>query len=360
MIRSKKIPPDKMTYKIGKNQKVTVTETKTNIRIKASSFHCKKCPIIKLDKDTYRVRRTGKIEKFNHSEKRTDHLASLARSMQRLRDIINTNVTDIANTTWLTITYKENMQDEKQFYDDFRKFIMRLKYFCKTQNYPAFEYICSIEYQARGAIHGHILLLWSNTAPFIKNDIMADIWGFGFTKTTALRGTIENVGAYLTAYLTDIPLEEAIKVKTDFSKHTIKTVNGKKYVKASRLHLYPPGTKLYRCSRGIKRPKQYKVPYNEILETLDKQNARLVYENALCIYDDANHYSSFYTYVRNMYFDITPSSKQQMEIYKSYRVSKYYRDLYQEMLEQSLIYAQYQDYAVSTIIIPDEDFYPTD
>jgi len=115
---------------------------------------------------------------------------------------------------------------------------------------PEFEYIVAMEPQGRGAWHAHLLLLYFSEAPFIPNAILREIWGNGYVQIGKL-SDVDNVGAYLTAYLSDMELSEENEI---LSGKKIKVVNDKRYVKGARLRLYPPKFNLYRCSRGIKRP----------------------------------------------------------------------------------------------------------
>ena len=64
-----------------------------------------------------------------------------------MRDIINTNVVNTNNGLWVTLTYKENMQDTKKLYDDYRKFNMRFQRYLKNNNLPKCEYIVCAEPQ---------------------------------------------------------------------------------------------------------------------------------------------------------------------------------------------------------------------
>lgn len=342
-MRCKRLPPNEVKIKIGKGHPVTLIETGAQLHVKKSTAHTYGCPIIRIDKDHYKLRRNGEIKEFQHSEKRTDNAGSILQSMKRLRDIINTNLTDVKKVTWLTLTYKENMQDEKQLYHDFRKFIMRFKYYCRKHELPNFEYISTVEYQARGALHCHVLLIWDKFAPFIANDIMYDIWKHGYTKTTSLHGNINNIGTYLTAYLTDLPLEEAIQSKADFSKHKVKTVEGKKYVKASRLHLYPPGCNLYRCSKGIRMPKVSRLPYHDVEKILDDSNAKLVFENTLYLYDDSKVFGYSFL-LKNEYYDISADAQLQTQLYKASCINKKYRTELTELIYISMQYTEYSEY----------------
>lgn len=202
------------------------------------------------------------IKFFERSENRGDNYAGLRRSMKAVRDLINCNVTSPANTRWLTLTYAENMTDAKQLCTDRQKFWQKVVYWHKKQSLPVPEYICIVEPQARGAWHTHELWLYPSTAPFLPNAVIADLWGHGFVKVKKLED-VDNVGAYVTAYLCDVPLDEAQAEGMDIGGMELKdaeitaedgTKQTKKYVKGARLHLYPSGMNFYRTSRGVKRP----------------------------------------------------------------------------------------------------------
>ena len=108
---------------------------------------------------------------------------------------------------------------------------------------------------------------------------MEKLWGHGFTKTKAVKDT-DNAGAYFTAYLADIPLDEVEKLDPGnrqiilaeaqkFLKKNSRTKTGsskkKKFIKGGRLALYPPGMNIIRHSKGIAKPLVEWMPY-EIAE----------------------------------------------------------------------------------------------
>lgn len=96
--------------------------------------------------------------------------------------------------TFLTLTYKENMQDLRQANKDFRLFIKRLDY----QTGQKLRYIAVPEYQERGAIHYHILLF---NLPYLKGELIEKIWRHGSTDIRlAYRG--KGIFNYMTKYLT--------------------------------------------------------------------------------------------------------------------------------------------------------------
>lgn len=332
MIKFKKISPDSIELKPSNNMRTKIIDTGVAIETINSFMNYNNCPIEKLDKNHYKLKRTGEIKEFVPSEKRTDNINSIASSMKQLRDIINYNVTDTEKVTWLTLTYAENMQDYNRLYDDYRKFNMRFRYYCAKHNLPKYEYIAVCEPQSRGAWHMHIILLWDSKAPFIANDIIANIWKHGYTKTTAVKNNVDSLGYYLSAYLTDLPFDEAILEKADFSKG-VKTRNDKKYVKASRLQLYPTGINIYRCSKGIKRPKTYFVSKYEADKLIEAREADFTHKTITCIYENNLKPNSFGMFSLHCYYDARASARKRYRLKRSYAISKYYRNLYSEMIQ---------------------------
>ena len=209
--------------------------------------------IQKISADQYINLTTGELCDFEKSETRADNTDSLRKTFKQLRDIVNCNTTDNHNIHWVTLTYADNMTDTKQLYEDFKNFWKRFKYYCNKQNYTAPEYIAVIEPQQRGAWHIHCIIIWKKKRPYIDNNsVFAPMWGHGFTKIQGVPDECDNLGAYLSAYLSDMALTEDGDGK------------GKKYVKGARLILYPVGVNIYRHSRGIKMPVASQIDTDDI------------------------------------------------------------------------------------------------
>ena len=216
----------------------------------------------KLSKEQYLVVSTGEVKEYKKTdEKYCDdfRIDNLKKTFEKLRQLIRTNFTnDSKNQLFLTLTYKENMKDEKQLYSDFDKFYKRLKYKLKNHN---LEYIAVAEPQGRGAWHFHVMLKSTNKSNlFIDNKELEKIWSNGYTDCQRLKS--DDVGTYYVAYFTDLLTED--------------NKGNKKRVKGSRLSMYPKGFKFYRCSRGIEKPKEIYLPYGE----LEKQGYKNTYTNS--------------------------------------------------------------------------------
>ena len=191
---------------------VTVTHMGNITEISYMTKHNSQPKAIKVSGDEYVVVDTGEVKKYaKKSENRSQSENSIRKTMRRIRELIQTNVTDPKKVRWITLTYRENMTDTKRLYEDFRRFNQRLIYQLTSCGIEKPSYICIAEPQGRGAWHMHILYIWKNSpAPFIHNDAFADLWGHGFTKTKALKGT-DNIANYLMCYLTDIEIAPELK-----------------------------------------------------------------------------------------------------------------------------------------------------
>ena len=246
-------------------------------------------PIRKLDKDHGVDLRTGEVIEYRHAANRGESTGNVAQSLRDLRDLINANLTDPEKVLWVTLTYRENMRDEKRLYEDFRRFWQRFKYYLQKHGYPPAEYIAAAEPQGRGAWHMHCLFLFPGKAPFIPNTHMAELWGHGYTKAQSLKG-MDNPGLYLTAYLGDMEFTEAVTSGTRRGRlaevETADEQGGKErkaVVKGARLHLYPAGFNLYRCTRGVKRVEVYEMTEGKAQEIVGE--APLTYEKTVAVTD---------------------------------------------------------------------------
>lgn len=258
--------------------------------------------------DHYIDTRTGEVKEVEHHENRLEQKTNLRRTFRRLRGLINANCAEPSRVRWITLTYEENMTDVDRLYRDFSNFHKRFLYFCKKQKWPRPEYIDVVEPQARGAWHHHLLYIFPGNAPFIQNEILRKIWQHGFVSVRKL-DDVDNVGAYLTAYLGDMPLEEitentsnvvrVMQFDSHFSLESCKEINGKRYVKGARLAFYPANMNLYRCSHGVKQPKSYYVPQWRAEQIV--KDAALTYQRALKITDAE---TGFETILEQKYYNV--------------------------------------------------------
>ena len=230
-----------------------------------------KATIKKLDKNHYCILSTGEIKEYSKKETTEKEKENLKKTFARLRQLIRTNFTkDGNNQLFITLTYAENMTDEKRLYSDFEKFFKRLQYRLKGHK---LDYITVMEPQGRGAWHVHLMLKSNQPILYIDNKELAKIWGFGYTDTERLKS--DDVGTYYVSYFTDvIPNEESVPDKE----------KSKKRQKGERLKNYPKNFKFYRTSQGIKKPKEVYAEYGQ----LEKHGYKKTYESACNLIDENN------------------------------------------------------------------------
>jgi hypothetical protein len=253
-------------------------------------------PIERIDENHYIIKSegTGEVYEYKHGESRLDDTQSVKESLERLRDYINTNVTDVSRCRWLTMTYAENMTDPKRLLEDFRAFNRRCR-----KRYGRYEYITCAEPQGRGAFHYHCVLIFDKIAPFMKNDDVRAMWGQGFVNIRKLTDCY-NVGAYLTAYLSDMTFEEVANATGKLptvKENDLKIVElpdkdgktqSKAVIKGARLKMYPKGFHIYRISRGIQKPIVEKMMNGDALALV--KNYIKIYERSVSIVDKANDF----------------------------------------------------------------------
>ena len=280
---------------------VKVTEMGNVIEVQyMSNRNCKQTVQMLPGGEQYVICSTGEIKDILHKETRKDNKKGLYKTFAHARAVINTNVTNVENVRWCTLTYAENMTDTKRLYKDFEKFNKRFQYYCKSHCYGKAEYIVMMEPQGRGAWHAHLLYIWQNKAPYIPNKEFAELWGHGFVKIKKL-DNVDNVGAYLTAYLGDMEFQEAVNSNpgaiydgAECKMVEMEDGQGKKVekaiIKGARLDLYPVNFNMIRCTRGIKKPTTLMIRQEE--EEKKVLGATKTFQSAFKLIDAENKFES--------------------------------------------------------------------
>ena len=152
------------------------------------------------------------IEKFESMQRRKAYYLDKRFDIKR---IIDCNFDD--KSTFLTLTFRENIQDIERANREFTLFIKRLKRYLKNQQ---LKYIATWELQQRGAIHYHLVLF---SVPYIKNDKLSEIWSNGFIKINKIKETVKNeaVGVYITKYFVKDLEKKANQKKAYFSSRNL-------------------------------------------------------------------------------------------------------------------------------------------
>lgn len=260
-------------------------------------------PVVrKLTKDLYYLLTTGEVKEYEHIQNRSQSGDSLRNTFRKVRELINSNVTDCRCVRWITLTYAENMTDPKRLYKDFERFWKRFLYFCDKQEWGKPEYISVIEPQGRGAWHVHAILLWETEAPFIPNHVLADLWQQGFVSIRQPKNC-DNLGAYFSGYLADMPEDELLTLgdreQTEAraveaaggNREAVEKLNAdgisKKVLKGARMALYPPGINIYRHSKGIRKPNTVYMTYGQAKKAL--LGSRETYSRGFEILDEGGN-----------------------------------------------------------------------
>lgn len=293
--------------------KVKTAGNVTEVLVSTSSTSSDGCPCRRISGNEYVDLRDGEIHEYDHTENRAENERSFWRTLNRIRDLINVNVTDARKCRFVTFTYRENMTDTERLMNDWKAFWRRFQRWCKRSGVSVPEYIAVIEPQGRGAWHLHVVFIWESVAPYISNnDVMEPLWRQGFTKTQAIKGSVDNIGAYFSAYLTDIPIEEfsgdqsreTVLVKEFTDQKGRKTE--KRFIKGARTRLYPSGMNIVRHSRGLKEPTIEEMTYAEAKEKVS--GATETFRKSFTVQYDTGE--EITTYVKTYY---NTARKQQQE-----------------------------------------------
>lgn len=238
--------------------------------------------------------------------KRTDNLSALKKSFKRNRDLINCNFSGEHNELFLTLTYanRERGKNVKSVNADYDRFIKRLKRATKTFT-DNLVWFAALEPQRDGTWHLHCLLKWKDRkCIFIANQKLATMWGRGYTKTTAITN-ITNIGAYLTAYLTNIVVNPSSE--NDTKKTTKWTFRHEHMVeKGGRLGFYGAFIHVGRHSHNCKKPQTRYM-------NIDAFNQMLALEGWTCTgaksYDliiSRNKQNNFHLAIKQKYYRRKP------------------------------------------------------
>ncbi len=168
-----------------------------------------------------------RLEIKDRAEERRLQTVRDARNTTRRLALINFGPGD----KFITLTFKDNVQDILYADNEFKKFIKRFK---RNFKIDKLKYIAVREFQKRGAIHYHMICDWKKDFTCeeqireFERFIGDKVWKNGFIDIKQMNH-IDNVGAYLIKYMTK-------NVATEFFK----------------------GKKIYLCSKGLERPKIYR------------------------------------------------------------------------------------------------------
>jgi len=279
------------------------------IKIQYQSSQCYRPKIKKLDSDRFLIlsEDSGEIHYFDHGDTRLDNIDGLLKTFSRLRGIINANTMHPNRCKWITLTYSENMRDDKRIRLDMKSFHRDIHHL-----YGDYEYIAIREPQGRGAWHIHMIMVFTRAAPYISNDVCASAWGQGFVKVKKCENC-DNLGAYLTSYMCDLPMEDAQNLGIDIAKYDIKEcdIKGKikRFVKGARMILYPKSMNYFTCSKGVLRPEKFRLPYEDAMKKVS--DATLTFSRSIQISDSGE---TFKKLISTQYYNFARKNNQQISV----------------------------------------------
>lgn len=123
-------------------------------------------------------------------------------------------------TKFLSMSFKENIQDIDYTNKQFKNFIQRLNYYQFNTKTQKIKYIATWEYQKRGAIHYHLVLF---DFPFIQLPALNKLWGHGTLQINRVDvDGAQSIGRYISKYFSkDLALKEH-KKKAFFKSQNLK------------------------------------------------------------------------------------------------------------------------------------------
>lgn len=274
---------------IGGNEPVTVTKMGHLIEVQHMTHGNYKARIKKLSKYHYVDLGTGEIKEFELSKTRADNVNSVRQTFKKMRYLINNNFTGADNELFITLTYSKQTRDHLQVGRDYVKFLQRLR-----RRYKGFqiEGIRILEPHASGCWHLHALLKLVGSDTFdLDIQTLKNVWGLALKVDVRRLNDVDNIGAYLSAYLGNVEIPEGTTYNG--TKEVVEH-KGKKYIKGARLAFYPPGVNIYAKTPGIKYPERQYMDYADIKKVVRSTKAH--YRSSVTITDEKKNFTNTITY----------------------------------------------------------------
>lgn len=167
---------------------------------------------------------TGKRKTFDEmsARKQYDSLKRKQKHYEQTRweiaRIVDCNFDN--RTKFVTLTFRDNIQNITVTNKEFKYFIQRLNYHIYQTKIQLLKYIATWEKQKRGAIHYHVIFF---DFPYVAKEKLQNLWSHGFIKINRIDvDSKENRGRYLSKYFSkDLELKEH-KKKAFFKSQNLK------------------------------------------------------------------------------------------------------------------------------------------
>lgn len=200
---------------------VKIIETPTSIEI----WEYLDKPVIYTVKTEKEKKKELDIQEYKEEKTASEYYDALKRKQKHYENmrwviarIIDCNFDD--NTKFMTLTFKENIDDVAYTNYEFNKFIKRLNFYLYNSKKQQLKYLAVWEKQKRGAIHYHVIFF---DFPYIKHEDLQKVWGHGFIKINKVDvDSKDNRGRYVSKYFSKNIDERDYKQKTFFKSQNLK------------------------------------------------------------------------------------------------------------------------------------------
>lgn len=197
---------------------VKIIETPTSIEI----WEYIDKPVIYTVKKKKKDLAIAELEEHKTASEHYDALKRKQKHYENMRwviaRIIDCNFDN--KTKFLTLTFKNNIDDVSYTNYEFNKIIKRLNFSLYNTKKQQLKYLAVWEKQKRGAIHYHIIFF---DLPYIKNKELQDIWGHGFIKINKIDvDNKDNRGRYVSKYFSKDIDDKNYKQKAFFKSQNLK------------------------------------------------------------------------------------------------------------------------------------------
>lgn len=281
-------------HQIKSGSYVTVTRMNHLVEVQHMEKVNRTCHIRKIDSERYVDLETGEIRDFKLSSVRSDNFNSLRQTFKKLRYLINNNFVGSPNELFVTLTYRGDLQtsDHLKVGKDYDNFLKRLKR--KYKGISTVDAIRVLEPHASGNWHLHVLFKFNDVKSiFIPKPVLEKLWGNGFVDIQRLE-EVDNIGAYVSAYLSDVELNEENFNTFLGTEFEAKMVEGKVYVKGGRLKFYKTGVNIYSKTKGIAYPDRQEMSYREAKKIVGAATPH--YSKSIEIADEEKDFFNTITY----------------------------------------------------------------
>lgn len=161
----------------------------------------------------------GRGSEAPEEEKEVNRGKVMSRAKQTVRRLINSNIGcygEEFTAKFITLTFADHVTDVAIANYEFEKFIKRMNYEIFESKKANLRYVVVIEFTKKKRVHYHVVMF---NIPFIKAKKLEEIWGNGFIKINKINH-VDNVGAYVTKYMTKDSIE-LVSNKSYFSSRNL-------------------------------------------------------------------------------------------------------------------------------------------